>query len=351
MPRASVKLLVAVVEDLAREAAGEPHGDDPFREIGTIRKVLARLEQSFSSWLESARRPAEMKTDTLRTELFAALGALAARIPEGQRGRWLTALQDLDRHCREDGWTGTASTKDLLRVVRFAIDERLLPADAMRRHMVALEAWLPKLRGASEMSELGRRLHATRAEAEPDEAVERLEVALEPSGFSDAEAAYVGNAGLVILWPFLGHFFEHLGLMTDKAFHDDDARHRAVGLLQYVATEDPSPPEFLLTLDKVLCGMDVYEVFEFGPPVTEAEAEECANLLAAVIGHAPILGDMSHEGFRGTFLVRKGAFSAEGGSWLLRVERETYDVVLDRFPWSVSWVKLPWMEAPLRVEW
>jgi hypothetical protein len=28
-----------------------------------------------------------------------------------------------------------------------------------------------------------------------------------------------------------------------------------------------------------------------------------------------------------------------------------YDVVLDRFPGAVSWVKLPQMEAPLSVEW
>ncbi len=40
-----------------------------------------------------------------------------------------------------------------------------------------------------------------------------------------------------------------------------------------------------------------------------------------------------------------------GGTWLLRVERVSYDVVLDRFPWGLGWVKLPWMEAPLYVEW
>ncbi len=201
------------------------------------------------------------------------------------------------------------------------------------------------------MPELRRLLRETAAEKGPDDAAEGLEAPAEASTFSDADTAYVDNAGLVVLWPFLGHFFEHLGLMTGKVFHDEAARHRAVGLLQVVAAEDPAPPEYLLTLNKVLCGMAVGEVFELGAPITEAEAEECANLLAAAIGHAPILGDMSHAGFRGTFLLRKGALSTEGGTWLLRVERETYDVVLDRFPWSVDWVRLPWMEASLRVEW
>ena len=37
----------------------------------------------------------------------------------------------------------------------------------------------------------------------------------------------------------------------------------------------------------------------------------------------------------------------------LRAElrREPYDLVLDRFPWGFEWVKLPWMETPLQVEW
>ena len=60
---------------------------------------------------------------------------------------------------------------------------------------------------------------------------------------------------------------------------------------------------------------------------------------------------MSVRGFRGTFLLRKGQLSTRDGVWLLRVERQTYDVVLDRFPWSLNIVKLPWMEALMQVEW
>ncbi len=167
----------------------------------------------------------------------------------------------------------------------------------------------------------------------------------------DADEAHVQNAGLVLLWPFLGHFFEQLGLMEGKQFKDAAAVHRAVGLLGYLATEDPEPEEYALPLCKVLGEMELDEVFDFGPPLEEAEAEECSNLLAAVIGHAAILKDMSIAGFRGTFLIRQGVLSRRDGAWLLRVERETYDVVLERFPWSWQWIKLPWMAVPLRVEW
>ena len=43
--------------------------------------------------------------------------------------------------------------------------------------------------------------------------------------------------------------------------------------------------------------------------------------------------------------------SERDGGWLLRVERETYDVVLDHLPWSAAFIKLPWMDDLLRVEW
>lgn len=171
------------------------------------------------------------------------------------------------------------------------------------------------------------------------------------SGFSDADELYVENAGLVILWPFLANFFERLGLTEEKRFKDEAAAQRAVGLLQYVAGADESPPETLLPLNKVLCGLAPEEVFDFGAEITATEIEECNDLLAAVIQQAPILREMSIAGFRASFLLRKGQLGARDGNWLLRVERATHDIVLERFPWGVNFVKLPWMEAMMQVEW
>ncbi len=169
--------------------------------------------------------------------------------------------------------------------------------------------------------------------------------------FSDADELYVGNAGLVLLWPFLENFFNRLGLIEDQRFKDEAAVQRAVGLLQYIAGADESPPETLLPLNKVLCGMAPEAVFDFGPDITTQEMEECNDLLVAVIQQAPILHEMSLAGFRGSFLLRKGQLGARDGNWLLRVERETHDIVLDRFPWGVHIVKLLWMEAMMQVEW
>lgn len=167
----------------------------------------------------------------------------------------------------------------------------------------------------------------------------------------EPEELYVENAGLVVLWPFLGHFFGRLGLMEDNRFLTVGAQHRAVGLLQHLATGERARAEYQLPLAKVLCGVPLEEPLDFGPEVSDAEAEESVNLLSAVVAHAPILRDMSIEGLRGSFLIRKGVLSVRDEAWLLQVERVTYDVVLDRFPWSVGCVRLPWMEGVVWVEW
>ena len=172
-----------------------------------------------------------------------------------------------------------------------------------------------------------------------------------PYTYSDTDELYLGNAGLVILWPFIKTFFDRLDLLEVDRFKSEGARQRGVALLQYLATEDPAPPEYLLPLNKLLCGIELDAVFELEYPLTEAERDECNSLLTAVIAQAPILNNMSIPGFRGSFLLRLGILSLRDGIWLLRVERETYDLVLDRFPWGFEWVKLPWMETPLQVEW
>ena len=92
-------------------------------------------------------------------------------------------------------------------------------------------------------------------------------------------------------------------------------------------------------------------LWEFGDPITEEESLACEELLQAVIGYAPILGEMSVDGFRGSFLLRKGIVKPGLGFWQLYVEGETYDIVLEQFPWKWGMVKLPWMQWGMEVDW
>lgn len=164
---------------------------------------------------------------------------------------------------------------------------------------------------------------------------------------------YVDDAGLVILWPFLERFFVRLGLVheEERRFLGEGAALQAIALLEALATGDLDPPEFRVPLPKLLCGRELESDFQLERPLTPEQISEAELLLTAAIDRAKVLGELSIQGFRATFLQRRGALTTRDGAWLLRVERQAHDVLLDRFPWSWGWVKLPWMPHPMQVEW
>ncbi len=266
-------------------------------------------------------------------EAWSALRALTLQLPPQAQSAWLEALMPLENE---------SITESILRLLN--TDQHGLPREERAKLLKVFRAGVHSyLRHTVPGQVQGwRRQNGMAQEAHQP---------LPDLRFSEAEEQSVSSAGLVILWPFLTGFFTHLGLMEEKQFKDLAARQRGVGLLQVIAAQDAAPPEYLLPLNKLLCGLELRQVFDFGPPLLKSEKKECASLLKAVIAQAPILHNMSAAGFRGSFLLRPGLLSLRDGAWLLRVERKSYDVVLERFPWGWQWVKLPWMETPLRVEW
>ena len=169
--------------------------------------------------------------------------------------------------------------------------------------------------------------------------------------FIDSDRLHVDDAGLVILWPFLPHLFGHLDLLDGRSFRDSSAQLRAAALLRVAAAGEEELAEYQLPLAKLLCGLEVDALFELDTPLTEPEIEECRRMLEALIARATVLKEMSIGGLRGSFLLRPGVIAVRDGGWFLRVERRAYDIVLARFPWTFEWVKLPWMGAPIQVEW
>lgn len=170
------------------------------------------------------------------------------------------------------------------------------------------------------------------------------------NSFNESDELLIENAGLVLLWPYLNRFFDQLGLVDKRQFVDEAAAHRAVGVLQFLAAGTELPLEHQCGLNKILCGLDWQEVLDFEEPITEAETQASLELLEAVIANANI-GQMSVDGFRGSFLLRQGILRTGNGVWQLQVEQASYDVVLERVPWTWSMVKLPWMAWGMGVEW
>ncbi len=168
----------------------------------------------------------------------------------------------------------------------------------------------------------------------------------------DPDEAYIDSAGLVLLWPFVPTLFDRLGLLLEqKKFTGENARQRAIALVHYLATGELHPPDFRLPLAKVLCGAPVDDVFDRDLDLTENEMGEATNVLVAALEHAKSLGVMEPDAFQSAFLRRRGVLSVQGGTWLVRVERAPYDAVLQHLPWALQWIRFPWMQAPLCVEW
>ncbi|MET0251441.1 MAG: contractile injection system tape measure protein [Novosphingobium sp.] len=165
------------------------------------------------------------------------------------------------------------------------------------------------------------------------------------------DAIAVGNAGLVLLWPFLDALLAGCGWVVDGGFRNIAVQQRAAALLGYLADGDPAPLEHALPLAKVLTGIDINALLVPGEPLSEFERASADAMLAAVLGHAPMLGKISICGLRQAFLARPGALATRDGHWLLRVERRSIDILIERLPWSFGWVRLPWMAAPVQVEW
>ena len=165
------------------------------------------------------------------------------------------------------------------------------------------------------------------------------------------EAIYIDNAGLILLWPFLPRFFQNLGLLEGREFTSPEAHARAVLMLQHLVDAEPETSEHLLPLCKLLCAYPSDRSINTNLEPTEEEREACEQLLGVVPHHHPAMKNMSAEGFRKAWLQREGVLRSRDDHYLLHVEKQAYDILLEQMPWSIRIIKLPWMQAAIMVEW
>ena len=164
-------------------------------------------------------------------------------------------------------------------------------------------------------------------------------------------AHYIFNAGVIMLHPFLLHYFKALKLVERDQFINDLAQQKAIHLIQYLATRERGLPEYELLLPKFLCNLPFDVPIEREVEITESEMQEGEELLMAAIKHWGALGDASPDALREGFLQREGKLEKRQNGWYLKVEQKTLDILLGKLPWGLGIIKLPWMEELLRVEW
>lgn len=178
----------------------------------------------------------------------------------------------------------------------------------------------------------------------PDASSERA-----PGDDLSPEGMLLDHAGLVLLHPFLPQFFRALHVADDTTLTQPD---RALHLLHFLATGADEAPEHAQTFAKILCGIPLGQPVDAHIRLTDAEREEAINLLQTVIRYWEALKETSPDGLRAAFLCRPGKLipSSDGG-WMLQMEKQTHDILLQQLPWGIGMVQLPWMPALLRVEW
>ena len=203
---------------------------------------------------------------------------------------------------------------------------------------------------------------ADQAAVEPDLETENAKelfpgsITASPEKQPEAEAEFplvVTHAGLILLHPFLPRFFESTGVKEEtKVTLSPFVLARAAALLHFLATGEDGVFEYDIAFIKVLLGVDP----ETSLCVSEGllastDKVEAERLLGAAITHWAALKNTSIAGFRRSFLQRPALLREEDDGWRLQVERQSFDMLLEHLPWSISVIKLPWMQQPLYTEW
>jgi hypothetical protein len=115
--------------------------------------------------------------------------------------------------------------------------------------------------------------------------------------------------------------------------------------------EAVNPPEYLLTLNKILCGLAVHTPVRRDIDLTQAEKDAVDGLIAAMIAHWKTVGNTSVRGMRESFLQREGRLRTKDGGWQLLVQSRAFDMLLDSLPWGFKIIRHAWMDCAVYVEW
>lgn len=159
------------------------------------------------------------------------------------------------------------------------------------------------------------------------------------------------NAGMVLAAPYLPRLFSMLKLTVDGRFVDFYAAERAVHLLQFMVNGHTESAEYQLLLNKLICGIGTSIPISPDIALSENEKSITEQLLQGMIQNWSTIGKTSISGLRETFLQRPGWISLQEDAWQLKVQTGTFDMLLDRLPWSFSIIKYAWMDKPVHVTW
>lgn len=170
---------------------------------------------------------------------------------------------------------------------------------------------------------------------------------------------YSLDGGLILLWPFISTLYSTLKLTEEQKkgegaievhFIDEMCQAKAFSLLLYMLGETECAGFYGVI--NILVGYEVDSIVDMPIALTESEKEEANRLLRSVIKHWEALRAMPIQSFQSLFLQRKVECRVTDTGYYLVVEHQTIDILLQKLPWGLGMVNIPWLGGKLiSVDW
>ena len=165
------------------------------------------------------------------------------------------------------------------------------------------------------------------------------------------EPLYFSNAGLIVCHPLLPELLKRCECTVDNKFIGTNKKQYAVHLLHFLSTGKEKGMEYELGFEKFLCGYEQNIPVDRNIILKDEHKQECLNVLQSILTNWSALKNTSIDGLRENFFFREGKLDRKKTPVKLYVGRNTIDILLEKLPWSISVVKLPWLNDIIFVEW
>ncbi|TCM86118.1 contractile injection system tape measure protein [Rhodovulum steppense] len=159
------------------------------------------------------------------------------------------------------------------------------------------------------------------------------------------------RAGLILFHPFLPLLFERLELLDASRAICPERLLLARAALQMLGDGASSEPRPTDPVERLLLGLPPDWTHPGTEPEDRPDPDLVEGLTRSLTDRWSALGNTSPEGLRETFIRRSGILRHAEDGPRLAVDPGPFDMLLDRLPWSIGFVALPWMAQPCRVDW
>ncbi len=165
----------------------------------------------------------------------------------------------------------------------------------------------------------------------------------------ETDSLHIQNAGLVLIHPFISNFFKHCNLLdpvTKKLTDPEVCTH----LLHYIATGKINQPESSMLFEKFLCNIPLQQSISRHIKLSRKQKSEAAKLIGAVQQNWSAMKTSSVELLQNEFFQRPGKLMLKDNP-LITVEKKTQDILLNKLSWGLGFIKLPWQEQFIYINW